>query len=103
MEKIIIKGETGLVTSDFSVQALAEALNFYVSGKNNTSPETIRSSIVEYTWSRSAKGVLRFFNEVISEHPKKRSAEQLFKSPFFLKSYAYEKQCGHIGYKSTSG
>ena len=103
MEKIIIKGETGLVTSDFSVQALAEALNFYVSGKNNTSPETIRSSIVEYTWSRSAKGVLRFFNEVISEHPKERSSEQLFKSPFFLKSYAYEKQCGHIGYKSTSG
>lgn len=103
MEKIIIKGETGLVTSDFSVQALAEALNFYVSGKNKTRAETVRSSIAEYTWSRSAKGVLRFFNDVLSEHPKKRSAEHLFKSPFFLKSYAYEKQSGHIGHKSTPG
>jgi len=91
MENIICEGETGRVTSDFSPRSIAEALNFFISSENNISPEAIRSSIAEYTWSSSASGVLDVFYNIILKHNNKRFTSKNITDRCSLRNNIYEK------------
>ena len=67
MESIICPGESGMVVSDFSVRTLSEGLNESMAGASAMQPEAIRSSILGYTWSRTAAGVLKHCYSAIEE------------------------------------
>lgn len=68
MESIICSGESGMVVSDFSAQTLSQGLDESIAGTLAMQPEEIRSSISDYTWSRTAAGVLEHCYLAIEEH-----------------------------------
>lgn len=69
IEGLVLKGRTGQIVPDFSAQSLAKGIQSIITDHGIPSPEVIRESVSEYSWSKVATEVIKEYEiALIQKH-----------------------------------
>jgi D-inositol-3-phosphate glycosyltransferase len=68
VDDILRAGETGHVVQNGSPRSLADGIKAFISGRNTSSADVIRESILEFDWANVASGMIEEYATVMRRH-----------------------------------